>query len=67
MRLLNLTCLMLGHDDRIRRADGRMYLECAKCDRETSGWSMATDAERPESRLAASSSWAHSLRSMSQL
>jgi hypothetical protein len=67
MRLLNLACLMLGHDDRIRRVDGRMYLECAKCDRETNGWSVATDAERPGSRPMPAPSWAHSVRDMSQL
>jgi hypothetical protein len=35
---LSLKCLMVGHDDSIRRAPARMYLECQECGRETTGW-----------------------------
>jgi hypothetical protein len=34
----HLKCLMLGHDDRIRRMPGRMFVECAECGRATRGW-----------------------------
>jgi hypothetical protein len=35
---LHFKCLVWGHDDHIRRAPGRMYLECWECGRETAGW-----------------------------
>ena len=43
---LSLQCLMLGHDDRIGRSSGRMYLECAECGRETRGWDLADGAAK---------------------
>jgi hypothetical protein len=42
MRWLNFKCLMLGHEDRIRRDPGRIYLECAECGRQTKGWNVTT-------------------------
>jgi hypothetical protein len=47
MRWVRVRCLMLGHDDRIRRVAGRMYLECAECGRETRGWNVTPDAVVP--------------------
>ena len=41
MSRLSLSCLVLGHDDWIKRTPGRMYLECLECGRETSGWDLA--------------------------
>lgn len=37
-RGLSLKCLLLGHEDWVRRAPGRIYLECFDCGRETPGW-----------------------------
>ena len=56
MRWLNFKCLMLGHDDRIRRVSGRMYLECAECGREIEGWDVRNDAE-PSPRHVSARSW----------
>jgi hypothetical protein len=38
MRRLHFSCLMFGHDDGMRCARGRLYLECAECGREAAGW-----------------------------
>lgn len=35
---LSLKCWFLGHEDWIRRAPERLYLECFECGRETHGW-----------------------------
>jgi hypothetical protein len=48
---------MWGHDDRICRAEGRIYLECAECGRETGGWHLKSDATEPPNPR--SRSWAH--------
>ena len=37
-RRLSLKCCLQGHDDWIRRAPDRLYLECFQCGRETQGW-----------------------------
>jgi hypothetical protein len=37
-RALSLRCWIFGHDDWVRRAPGRLYLECLDCGRETAGW-----------------------------
>ena len=42
----NVSCLVRGHEDRIRHAVRRMYLECAKCGRETPGWDLSRRAVR---------------------
>ena len=34
----SLRCWILGHEDWVRRAPGRLYLECLDCGRETPGW-----------------------------
>jgi len=39
LRRLSLKCWFMGHDDWIRRAPDRLYLECFECGRETQGWS----------------------------
>lgn len=44
-RRLSLTCWFQGHDDWIRRAPDRMYLECFQCGRETQGWTIQGDRE----------------------
>ena len=36
----NLKCLLVGHDDRIRRNGARVYLNCSECGRETPGWDL---------------------------
>lgn len=38
---LSLRCWIFGHDDHMRRAPGRLYLECLDCGRETPGWTTA--------------------------
>ena len=53
MRRLSLRCLMLGHDDRIQRASGRMFLECAECGRETRGWNLSDRSTRAATRFMA--------------
>ena len=53
MRRLSLRCLMLGHDDRIQRASGRMFLECAECGRETPGWNLSDRSSRAADRSVA--------------
>jgi hypothetical protein len=37
-RRLSLKCWVVGHEDLIRRAPDRLYLECFECGRETHGW-----------------------------
>jgi hypothetical protein len=39
---VSLRCLFTGHDDLIRRHDGRIYLECFECGRESAGWTVDT-------------------------
>jgi hypothetical protein len=41
VRKLSLGCLMSGHDDRIQRVPGRVFLKCAECGRETQGWALS--------------------------
>jgi hypothetical protein len=40
----HLACVIFGHDDLVRRAAGRMYLECAQCGRTTRGWTMSEES-----------------------
>ena len=40
-RRLSMRCLLMGHEDVIRRDSGRMYLECFDCGRATCGWTVA--------------------------
>ena len=42
-RPLSLKCWFLGHEDLIRRAPDRLYLECFECGRETHGWTTNTN------------------------
>jgi hypothetical protein len=37
-RGLSLRCWIFGHEDWVRRAPGRLYLECLDCGRQTPGW-----------------------------
>jgi len=43
MGCFNFRCVMLGHEDRVRRSPGRMYMECAVCGRETDGWRLGRE------------------------
>lgn len=38
--LTSLRRLVLGHDDVVVRAPGRLFLRCGHCARETSGWTL---------------------------
>jgi hypothetical protein len=63
--VLCVSCLLLGHDDMVVRATGRMWLRCQHCGRDTSGWTVgkiATSAEQssPRSRLRPSLFLPHS-------
>lgn len=43
MRLhVSFKCWLLGHEDFVRCAPGRLYLECIECGRETKGWRIGT-------------------------
>ena len=35
---VSFKCWLLGHEDFVRGAQGRLYLECIECGRETPGW-----------------------------
>jgi hypothetical protein len=35
---LSLRCWLSGHEDFVRTAAGRLYLECMECGRQTTGW-----------------------------
>ena len=61
MRGLSLRCLMLGHDDRIQRASGRMFLECAECGRETRGWNLSDRSSRAAARVRRSARQLHAV------
>jgi hypothetical protein len=43
---LNIKCIVLGHDDRMRRASGRVFLKCEECGRETHGWYLGRESAR---------------------
>jgi hypothetical protein len=45
-------CLLIGHDDYLCRATGRLYLRCERCGRETRGWVVG---KTPPTEAAASS------------
>lgn len=43
MRLhVSFRCWLLGHEDFVRWAHDRLYLECIECGRETKGWRIST-------------------------
>ena len=42
--LASIGCLIVGHDDLVRRSSSRMFLECERCGRETSGWTIGSPA-----------------------
>lgn len=52
-RRLSFGCLMRGHDDRIQRASGRIFLKCAECGRETQGWTLSEHSTRAARSLVA--------------
>ena len=49
MRGFKFKCLMIGHDDRMHRAEGRVYLECAECGSQTRGWTLSDQGDVPVS------------------
>ena len=53
MRLrFSLRCLLMGHDDLIRRDVDRMYLECFDCGRATRGWTLGDGSRRAAPQAA---------------
>jgi hypothetical protein len=38
----SLHCAIWGHDDRMRRAPDRLFLECVECGRATAGWTIGS-------------------------
>ncbi len=38
--VVSIACLLMGHDDMLVRAPGRLWLRCNDCGRETPGWSV---------------------------
>jgi hypothetical protein len=50
-------CLIVGHDDFVRRAPNRMYLECAECGRATKGWDLTREPAVPADGLGPSHWW----------
>ena len=38
--MFSVGCLLLGHDDIVARAAGRMWLRCQHCGRDTPGWTV---------------------------
>lgn len=47
-----LRCLLMGHDDLIRRECDRIYLECSDCGRATRGWTLGRSKNRASPRTA---------------
>ena len=43
MRRLSFQCAISGHDDSVRRAANRLYLECRECGRTTPGWNLGPE------------------------
>jgi hypothetical protein len=48
---LSLRCWLLGHEDFVRRAPDRLYLQCIECGRETRGWCTATGTTTDEGQM----------------
>jgi hypothetical protein len=46
LRRFSMRCLLIGHDDLIRRECNRMYLECCDCRRTTRGWTLGAGRRR---------------------
>jgi hypothetical protein len=40
MQGLSFKCWLLGHEDWVRCASDRLYLECIECGRQTRGWTI---------------------------
>lgn len=47
-----LRCLLMGHDDLIRRDFDRIYLECSDCGRATRGWTLGRGRRRASPPVA---------------
>ena len=45
---LSLRCWVSGHEDFVRTAAGRLYLECMECGRQTTGWRTGKSREPRE-------------------
>jgi hypothetical protein len=50
--VFSLGCLLLGHDDMMVRAAGRIWLRCQDCGRDTPGWTIGPEplVHQPSSR-----------------
>ena len=44
--MFSVGCLLLGHDDMMARAAGRMWLRCQHCGRDTPGWTVGPGRTR---------------------
>jgi len=42
--VVRVACLLVGHDDMLVRAPGRLWLRCTDCGRDTPGWSVGRAA-----------------------
>jgi len=58
---LKLRCFVLGHEDRMQSAGGRVYLVCDECGRETHGWQLERE------RSSSSPRWLPPLAAFQQL
>ena len=45
-RRVSFRCWFLGHEDWVRRAPGRLYLECFECGRKTPGWTTESQIQK---------------------
>ena len=66
MGRVSVKCLVLGHDDLVRRVSGRMFLECVECGRETTGWILShcgeSETARPVATRESDRRWSSILR-----
>ena len=54
---MRLRCFIHGHQDLRRHAEGRMWLQCALCGRETRGWVLDLPGPRRLGGLDSQSRW----------
>lgn len=59
LRAFSIRCLLMGHDDLVRRESERMYLECTDCGRATRGWMLGRGRQRTSRRVVCVRGCAH--------
>lgn len=59
LRAFSIRCLLMGHDDLVRRESERMYLECTDCGRATRGWMLGRGRQRTSHRVVGVKGCAH--------